>query len=73
MDVSRVATVDENLWTELFLKNSEMLISVIDGLIEHLADYRNSIAQNDAVHLKEIIKQGRIIKENDLKESDERK
>ena len=72
-DVSRVATVDENLWTELFLKNSEMLLSEIDGLIEHLADYRNSIAQNDAVHLKEIIKQGRIIKENDLKESDERK
>lgn len=72
-DVSRVATVDENLWTELFLKNGEMLLNEIDGLIEHLVDYRNSIAQNDAVHLKEIIKQGRIIKENDLKESDERK
>lgn len=72
-DVSRVATVDENLWTELFLKNGEMLLNEIDGLIEHLVDYRNSIAQNDVAHLKEIIKQGRIIKENDLKESDERK
>ncbi len=72
-DVSRVATVDESLWTELFLNNSEMLLIELDGLIRNLTEYRNSIAENDREHLKEIIKQGRIIKENDLKETDERK
>ncbi len=66
-DVSRVATVDENLWSELFLKNGEMLLKELDGLISHLTDYRNAIAQNNEQELKEILKQGRIIKENDLK------
>ncbi len=72
-DVSRVATVDERLWTELFLKNKDMLLPEIDGLIEHLTEYRNAIEANDAAALSERIKQGRIIKENDLIYTDERK
>ncbi len=72
-DVSRVATVDERLWTELFLKNKDMLLPEIDGLIEHLTDYRNAIVSGDANALSETIRQGRIIKEYDLLNTDERK
>ncbi len=72
-DVSRVATVDENLWTELFLKNREMLLPEIDGLIQHLLTYRNAIADGDEQLLSEAIRMGRIIKENDLHNTDERK
>ncbi len=72
-DVSRVATVDENLWTELFLKNKDMLLDEIDGLIEHLSEYRTAIQNGDDITLRDTIKQGRIIKENDLNFTDERK
>lgn len=72
-DVSRVATVDERLWTELFMKNKNMLLNEIDGLIEHLTAYRNAISDGDEAALSEIIRKGRIIKENDLLNTDERK
>ncbi len=72
-DVSRVATVDENLWTELFMLNKEMLLPEIDGMISELLKYRDALLFDNEAELKEIIKQGRLIKEADLKESDERK
>lgn len=65
-DVSRVATVDERLWTELFMKNRNMLLPEIDCMIEKLGEYRAALAEGDDVRLNEIIKQGRLIKENDL-------
>lgn len=65
-DVSRVATVDENLWAELFMKNKDMLLPEIDCLIEKLTEYRRAIENNDESALKNAIKEGRIIKENDL-------
>jgi prephenate dehydrogenase len=69
-DVSRVATVDENLWCELFLSNKEMLLPEIDCLIENLTKYKVAIENNNAENLKNIIKQGRVIKETDLKETE---
>lgn len=69
-DVSRVATVDENLWSELFLQNKDMLIPEIECLIEKLNQYKVALDNNDVDNLKSIIKLGRIIKENDLKEMD---
>ena len=69
-DVSRVATVDEHLWSELFIKNRDMLLLELDGLIENLSEYRSAIMNQDQGKLKEIIKQGRIIKEKDLHDSE---
>lgn len=69
-DVSRVATVDENLWTELFIKNRELLLPEIESMIERLNEYKEAVLNNDAERLSLIIKQGRIIKENDLKETE---
>ena len=69
-DVSRVATVDERLSTELFMKNKEMLLPEIDCMIEKLKEYKNAIESGDNETLCEIIKHGRVIKENDLKETE---
>lgn len=69
-DVSRVATVDEHLWTELFMKNKEMLLPEIDCMIKMLTEYKNAIQISDNEILCDIIKQGRVIKENDLKETE---
>jgi len=64
-DVSRVATIDENLWSELFLLNKEEICSEISGLISNLSEYLTAIENNDSKKLKEIILKGRLIKELD--------
>ncbi len=69
-DVSRVATVDENLWSELFLQNKDMLLNELSSFIDSLTEYKTALLNDDVNSLKSIIKDGRIIKENDLKEID---
>ncbi len=62
-DVSRVATVDEHLWSRLFIWNKDALCGEIDGLIERLSRYREAIAAEDEDELKGILTEGRIRKE----------
>lgn len=62
-DVSRVATVDENLWTDLFLLNKENLLTEIDDLIAHLTNYRTALADDNAAALSDTIRLGREIKQ----------
>lgn len=65
-DVSRVASVDENLWTQLFMQNKDNLLYEIDILIRNLQDYKEAVARNDSSRLSGIIKTGRILKERDI-------
>ena len=58
-DVSRVATVDETLWSELFLLNREALGAEIDELISHLSAYREALATEDREALETCIRVGR--------------
>ncbi len=65
MDVSRVATADEKLWTELFSLNAENLCAEIDTLIKNLAAYRDAIKNNDSKTLAALINEGCEIKTRD--------
>lgn len=62
-DVSRVATVDENLWTELFLLNRTELCAELDLLIAHLRDCRDAVAAEDGDRLRALLREGRERKE----------
>ncbi len=62
-DLTRVAKLNETMWTELFLENADYLVEEIDGIIRHLSEYRNSIAARDAQTLKALLRDGRIRKE----------
>lgn len=62
-DVSRVATVDERLWSQLFLLNRDFLLQEIDGLIDNLSACRKAIASEDRVELEQILREGRLRKE----------
>ncbi len=62
-DMTRIAGVDENMWTELYMRNREYIVSELDGLIQHLAEYRDAIASGDEVKLSEALKAGRLIRE----------
>lgn len=63
-DLTRVARLNEEMWTELFLDNAESLTEEIDGIIAHLTEYRNAIAERKRPELKELLKEGRERKEH---------
>lgn len=63
-DLTRVAKLNEHMWTELFLLNREPLVREIDEIIGHLQDYRDAIAENDADRLRTLLREGRELKES---------
>lgn len=68
LDLTRVARLDENMWTELFLYNRNELVKQIDIILENIKKYRDAIADNDADVLCELLKNGRILKEKSMEE-----
>lgn len=62
-DLTRVAKLNETMWTELFLDNRENLINEVDTIIENLQQYSAALKAQDADTLKELLKQGRVRKE----------
>ena len=62
-DLTRVAWLNEQMWTELFLENRESLLFELDTIIHSLGEYRDAIAENDAERLCTLLRDGRIAKE----------
>ena len=63
-DLSRVAYLDENLWTELFLENRLNLLHETEQMIAHLAEYRDALQNGDAPKLKSLLAEGKALAEN---------
>lgn len=63
-DLTRVAKLNEDMWTPLFLMNKNALCFEIDYIIDRLTEYRNAIENGEADTLKELLREGRILKEN---------
>lgn len=57
-DLSRVAKLNETMWTELFLLNRTNLVAEIDGMIERLQQYRNAINDGKEKDLWELLREG---------------
>ncbi|MBQ2817912.1 MAG: prephenate dehydrogenase, partial [Clostridia bacterium] len=58
-DMTRVARLDEDMWTELCLADSDHLVEEIGVLIKHLSQYRDALKDGDADALKALFKDGR--------------
>ncbi len=67
-DMTRIATLNENMWTDLFMQNREALLYELDTLIENLGKYRSALSESDAQTMTELLREGRMIKEKDLSE-----
>ncbi len=63
-DLTRVAYLNENMWTELFLDNKDNLIFELDNIISELQKYSDAMKNDDSETLKRLLKEGRICKEN---------
>ncbi|QIB68050.1 prephenate dehydrogenase [Aminipila butyrica] len=58
-DLTRVAKLNETMWTELFLDNPVFLAEEIDGIIDRLSQYSTAIKEKDADALCQLLKEGR--------------
>jgi prephenate dehydrogenase len=62
-DLTRVARLNEEMWSELFLLNQQPLVEELDELLHHLQDYRDALAAGNAEELKKLLREGRELKE----------
>jgi prephenate dehydrogenase len=62
-DMTRVARLDEHMWTELFSLNREPLLEELDHLIAHLTQYREALAAGDNEAMRSLLREGRERKE----------
>ena len=62
-DLTRVAYLNENMWSELFLENRDNLIKEIDSIVNNLVQYKKALENNDREGLTDLLRDGRILKE----------
>lgn len=62
-DLTRVAYLNEDMWSELFLENRDNLINEIDSIVNNLVQYKETIENNDRERLSELLRDGKLLKE----------
>ncbi len=62
-DMTRVAKLNEDMWTELFFDNREALLPVVEDLVQRVTEYRDALRDNDRDAMKTLLREGREIKE----------
>ncbi len=62
-DMTRIAGVDEHIWTELYECNRDCILEELNGLISHLTEYKNALENKDREGLSNALKAGRLCRE----------
>lgn len=63
MDLTRVAKLNEDMWTSLFMCNKDALLNELDQIVKSISEYRDAISQDNYEELHMLLKDGRILKE----------
>lgn len=63
-DLTRVARLNEEMWSELFVENKEHLVSELNTLIASLTEYRDAIRDGNTDATRSLLKDGREAKES---------
>lgn len=53
-DLTRIAKINEEMWSELFLLNKEILLEEIDAFIASITNFRNVLANEDCEQMKQL-------------------
>lgn len=61
-DMTRVATLSPDMWTELFIDNRDNLTREVEGIIMQLTRYRDALRAGDAPALHALLEEGRLAK-----------
>ena len=62
-DLTRVARLNPDMWTELFFMNQEHLLFEVETLLENLSAYRNALRDGDGEGMRRLLAEGRDQKE----------
>ncbi len=62
-DLTRVARLNETMWSELFMENRDNLVFEIDTIISSLQEYKTALENGDDETLKALLKDGSDRKE----------
>lgn len=57
-DLTRVAWLNPEMWTELFLQNRDNLLYELNLFIDNISKYRDAIKNNDADTLTSLLREG---------------
>ena len=63
-DLTRVARLNEDMWTELFFENKEPLSYEIETIINSLQEYLDALNENDTEKMRTLLREGREAKES---------
>ena len=69
-DMTRIAGVDEHIWTELYMLNDEYILAELRGLISQLSVYERAIAERDEAALKAALAEGKAIRKKIKRKND---
>ena len=62
-DMTRVARLNEGMWTELFFDNREALLPVMEDLVRRVTEYRDALRDGDEAAMLQLLREGRETKE----------
>ena len=62
-DMTRVAWLNETMWTELFFDNKEPLLFELECIITALDEYRDALKNGDKEKMRNLLRDGRLAKE----------
>lgn len=63
-DLTRVARLNEDMWTELFFDNKEPLTYEIETIINSLHQYLDALNTDDREKMRDLLREGREAKES---------
>lgn len=66
LDLTRVAYLNEEMWSSLFMCNKDALLNEINCIINSLTEYRDAMENNDIDTLRELLKVGKERKEKSM-------
>ncbi|MBD5130488.1 MAG: prephenate dehydrogenase [Ruminococcaceae bacterium] len=58
LDLTRVAYLNEEMWSSLFMCNKEALLFEINNVIKALSEYRDAMTNDDIDELRELLRVG---------------
>lgn len=62
-DMTRVARLNEDMWTELFFDNRQALLPVVEDLARRVTEYRDALRDENVEGMRQLLREGRETKE----------
>lgn len=66
LDLTRVAYLNEEMWSGLFMCNKQAVLFEMDHIIRSLSEYRDAVEKEDVDTLRELLKNGKELKEKSM-------